>query len=88
MSKEEIEINEPVRYTTSKAAQEWTVGHSFGKHRAKENSTKKVAFLCAVGLGLLAWIFLREETDVDKMLGRDLHETLRERFPESPVPGK
>jgi len=67
--------DKPLQYSTSKA-REWSVGNSFGKHRAKENSGKKVAAICTVSLALVAWIFLRKESEIDRMLERDLNETL------------
>lgn len=76
----DTENNEPLRYSTSKA-KGWTVGHSFGKGKSKENDPKKVAVICGVFLALLAWVWFRKETEIDRMLFNDLNEVLEGNYP-------
>lgn len=71
---EEEEPEKPFSYSKSKAA-DWTVDKSFGEQYSRP--LWKVAPLSLALCAFVAWIFLREETELD----RQLEVTLSERIP-------
>ncbi len=83
---EHDELNEPIRYSTSKA-KGWSVDQSFGKDR-KQRPVWKVALLSGTLLAILAWTFLRKETEIDRMLEKDLYQQWEERYPNYVAPAK
>ncbi|XP_043567565.1 protein CCSMST1 isoform X1 [Chiloscyllium plagiosum] len=66
-----------IKFSTSKASHRiWTVGKSMGSDY--QNSWWKVLPLSLAGIAFLLWCFLRDETEVDKIL----EHTLLDHFPE------
>ncbi|PIK49099.1 hypothetical protein BSL78_14035 [Apostichopus japonicus] len=74
--------NNPIKFSTSKAAS-WSVDESFGKRHKKPNKIVIPVILSTVLI--LAWAFLRSETEVDRQLEVALTERLPEKFSEKDV---
>ncbi|XP_022599219.1 protein CCSMST1 isoform X2 [Seriola dumerili] len=67
--------NEPIKFSTSKASHRtWKVDHSMGSQF--ERPWWKVLPVSLVAIGFLLWCVLREETDIDSELQKQLYEHL------------
>eukprot|EP00057_Strongylocentrotus_purpuratus_P000838 XP_001184408.1 PREDICTED: protein CCSMST1-like [Strongylocentrotus purpuratus] len=75
---EEEDPEKPYSFSKSKAAH-WTVDKSFGSQYSRP--WWKVAPLSLSLVALVAWIFLRSETDLDRKLEVNLSERLPDLFP-------
>lgn len=72
---EETVKEEPINFSTSKASHRtWKVKDSMGSQY--ERPWWAVAPVMLLGSALLLWCFLREETDVDAQLNKQLYERL------------
>ncbi|XP_071949089.1 uncharacterized protein [Antedon mediterranea] len=61
----------PLAYTKTKAST-MRVSESFGaKHK---RPLKKVLPICVLGIAALIWIFVREETEIDKKLSGEFYD--------------
>lgn len=78
IEKEEEDPEKPYSFSKSKAAH-WTVDKSFGSQYSRP--WWKVAPLSLSLIALVAWIFLRSETDLDRQLEVNLSERLPDLFP-------
>nr|XP_054762618.1 ubiquinol-cytochrome-c reductase complex assembly factor 4-like [Lytechinus pictus] len=74
----EEEPDKPYSFSKSKAAH-WTVDRSFGSQYSRP--WWKVAPVSLSLFALVAWIFLRSETDLDRQLDIKLSERLPDLFP-------
>ncbi|XP_070846918.1 ubiquinol-cytochrome c reductase complex assembly factor 4 isoform X2 [Chaetodon trifascialis] len=67
--------NEPIKFSTSKASHKvWKVDRSLGSQH--QRPWWKVLPISLVGIGLLLWCVLREETDIDAQLNENLLKNL------------
>lgn len=78
----EEDDDEPIKFSTSKAAS-WSVDESFGKRHKRPYRTVIPISLSAILI--LAWAFLRSESEIDKQLEVGLTERLPEKFSEEDV---
>ncbi|XP_077406368.1 ubiquinol-cytochrome c reductase complex assembly factor 4 [Vanacampus margaritifer] len=68
-------IDEPIRFSTSKASHRvWSVERSLGSQ--EQNPWWKVIPISAIAAGFLLWCVLREESDIDKLLEKELYQQL------------
>ncbi|XP_018537305.1 protein ccsmst1 [Lates calcarifer] len=67
--------NEPIKFSTSKASHRtWKVDRSMGSQF--EIPWWKVFPISLLGIGFLLWCSLRQESDIDAQLEKQLHEHL------------
>ncbi|XP_023267000.1 protein CCSMST1 isoform X2 [Seriola lalandi dorsalis] len=67
--------NEPIKFSTSKASHRtWKVDNSMGSQF--ERPWWKVLPVSLVAIGFLLWCVMREETDIDSELQKQLYEHL------------
>uniref|UniRef100_A0A8C6PK79 Uncharacterized protein n=1 Tax=Nothobranchius furzeri TaxID=105023 RepID=A0A8C6PK79_NOTFU len=67
--------DKPIKFSTSKASHRtWKVSSSMGIQH--QRPLWKVLPIILVGTATILWCFLREETDIDAKLEKQLHEHL------------
>lgn len=70
----------PVKFTSSKASHRtWSVDQSLGSRF--QRPWWKVLPISLIGLAILLWCFLREESDIDRALERSLSERFESQQP-------
>ncbi|KAK6476200.1 protein CCSMST1 [Huso huso] len=70
----------PVKFTSSKASHRtWSVDQSLGSHF--QRPWWNVLPISLIGLAILLWCFLREESDIDRELERSLSERFESQQP-------
>ncbi|XP_072028209.1 ubiquinol-cytochrome c reductase complex assembly factor 4-like [Amphiura filiformis] len=79
--------DQPIRYSTSKATK-WTVNDSFGVKEKPANPMWRVVLISSVILVFLGWAFIRKESEIDRMLEKDLYQQFEEKYPNYRAPGK
>ncbi|XP_072456533.1 ubiquinol-cytochrome c reductase complex assembly factor 4 isoform X1 [Notamacropus eugenii] len=85
-AEEEDELDRPIQFSSSKAnPRRWTVEHSLGSDRHRP--WWKVVPLSVSLIALIAWCFLREETEVDRWLAEGLEGESAEGDVHSELPG-
>lgn len=79
---DEEELSEPIKFSSSKAShRNWKVQNSMGGQHKRPWWKAISISVCAVAF--LLWCVLREETDIDDMLGKQLYEHLPGLLPEN-----
>ncbi|XP_056285286.1 ubiquinol-cytochrome-c reductase complex assembly factor 4 isoform X2 [Pseudoliparis swirei] len=74
--------DEPIKFSTSKASHRtWRVERSLGSQF--QRPWWKVLPVSLFFIGVMLWCALREETDIDVLLGKQLHEHLPGLLPET-----
>ncbi|XP_061120708.1 ubiquinol-cytochrome c reductase complex assembly factor 4 [Syngnathus typhle] len=67
--------NEPIRFSTSKASHKtWKVERSMGSQY--QRPWWKVLPISVIGIGFLLWCVMREESDIDTQLEKELYQHL------------
>ncbi|KAM3917864.1 ubiquinol-cytochrome c reductase complex assembly factor 4 [Leptodactylus fuscus] len=74
---EESDNRTPLKFSTSKGShRKWTVAQSFGSDY--QQPWWRVLPVSLLLTGVLAWAFLREETEIDEIIYRPISELLGE----------
>ncbi|MGH0192114.1 UNVERIFIED_CONTAM: hypothetical protein FKN15_003734 [Acipenser sinensis] len=80
LNDEEEKDTGPMKFTSSKASHRtWSVDQSLGSHF--QRPWWKVLPISLIGLAILLWCFLREESDIDRELERSLSERFESQQP-------